>query len=484
MKKYIAYIVLLVPIFLVPIGIYSYYPDKLILWWAGLSFFALAFLLAWYRYEKILFLIMTISLPLSFSVSLGGGLQVDTPSEIIIALLATATVIKYVLFEKHLCARLTKLDPISVVITLYILWNIIALFFSEMTMVSIKAMLVQLSYILVFYTLFRDLLKRTNTSISVIYIYYGATLSLVLIYSFWNWIPYQFVSQAAILIAEPFFSDHTILSTALVFLLPFFIAYAYDKSKQYKVLLITVAVVLMVIILMLHARAAWLSILLSVALLAMFYFGLRIKQFYVLICMGLVVIYAFQEPLKNAVAVNHSDSSAKHASLVEETQSVVNINNDVSNLERINRWSCAWRMFLDRPMFGFGLGTYQFQYIDYQRSSEMTRISVTSPYHKHRQGTGGSAHSEYFLRLSETGLLAFILFVLLWFVALKTGLDCIDQKANTKEKIYIYAILFALTSYFIHSFFNNFLETGKIAFLFWTALALLSHKKYSLNTKH
>ena len=269
---------------------------------------------------------------------------------IIIALLALATVLRYLFFEENIVAKFLKIDLISCVISMYILWSVVALLFSEMGMVSLKTVMVQLSYVLVFFVAFRDLLKQQNISVSHIYMYYAVTLILVLVYCFWNWIPYQFVSQAAILIAEPFFSDHTILSTALVFVMPFLIVYGYDSKKQYKWLLLCATIVFMIVVIMLHARAAWISILISICLLAMFYFGLRMKQFYLLLCLGLLSIYVFQGAIMNTIAVNQSDSSAKHANLVEETQSVININNDVSNLERINRWSCAWRMFLDRPI--------------------------------------------------------------------------------------------------------------------------------------
>ena len=58
--------------------------------------------------------------------------------------------------------------------------------------------------------------------------------------------------------------------------------------------------------------------------------------------------------------------------------SVGNITTDVSNLERLNRYSCAWRMFQDRPITGFGAGTFPIAFLPYQRQEEMTRISVTT----------------------------------------------------------------------------------------------------------
>ena len=57
-------------------------------------------------------------------------------------------------------------------------------------------------------------------------------------------------------------------------------------------------------------------------------------------------------------------------------KSVSNVTTDPSNLERINRWKCAARMVSERPVFGFGPGTYVFKYSPFQKSDEITLIST------------------------------------------------------------------------------------------------------------
>jgi len=49
------------------------------------------------------------------------------------------------------------------------------------------------------------------------------------------------------------------------------------------------------------------------------------------------------------------------------------------------------------PVFGFGPGTYQFEYGPYQHSTEKTLISTNF-------GDRGNAHSEYIGPLAEEGL--------------------------------------------------------------------------------
>ena len=75
-------------------------------------------------------------------------------------------------------------------------------------------------------------------------------------------------------------------------------------------------------------------------------------------------------------------------------------------MERINRWKCALKMFIEKPVFGWGPGTYQFQYARFQLSKDRTIISSNS-------GDMGNTHSEYLGPLCESGFLGFFFFLLL-----------------------------------------------------------------------
>lgn len=61
-------------------------------------------------------------------------------------------------------------------------------------------------------------------------------------------------------------------------------------------------------------------------------------------------------------------------------------------------------MWEERPVMGWGPGTYQFNYAPFQKSDEMTIISTNA-------GDMGNAHSEYIGPLAEQGVpgLTFIL---------------------------------------------------------------------------
>ena len=145
---------------------------------------------------------------------------------------------------------------------------------------------------------------------------------------------------------------------------------------------------------------------------------------------------------------------------------MTNVKTDVSNTERINRWSCAYRMFLERPVFGFGPGTYQFQYNPFQKVSEMTYIST-------HHGDKGEAHSEYLKPLSESGLLGFLSQLSIVLASIFFGMKIIYTSKNKQTRLFATGILLGLMTFFIHGFMNFFLDTDKFSALYWGMLAML-----------
>jgi O-antigen ligase len=121
-------------------------------------------------------------------------------------------------------------------------------------------------------------------------------------------------------------------------------------------------------------------------------------------------------------------------------------------------------MIEDKPVLGFGPGTYQFFYGNYQVRKDMTHISTYS-------GSKGHAHSEYLNYLSETGLPGLIIFVSLLLSAFYTAVKLIYRLPNGFEKDMTYCLLLGLITFIIHGFFNGFIEFDKLAMPVFVAMA-------------
>ena len=150
----------------------------------------------------------------------------------------------------------------------------------------------------------------------------------------------------------------------------------------------------------------------------------------------------------------------------EHIKSISNISTDASNLERINRWMSAIRMFKERPLTGWGPGTYQFQYAPFQHSSEMTVISTNS-------GNRGNAHSEYIGLMAEQGLPGLMLMLVFLITLFSTGFRVVNALEVGSDRSIAICALLGLVSYFCHGVLNNFLDMDKAAVLVWGSASLL-----------
>jgi len=148
-------------------------------------------------------------------------------------------------------------------------------------------------------------------------------------------------------------------------------------------------------------------------------------------------------------------------------QSISNITTDASNLERINRWNSAMRMFEEKPFFGWGPGTYQFKYAPFQHSNEMTVISTNA-------GDRGNSHSEYIGPLAESGVLGAVTFIIIVIVVTYRGTKLYLRSTDKEIKLLTLGILIGLITYFVHGAMNNFLDTDKASVPFWGFIGILT----------
>jgi putative inorganic carbon (HCO3(-)) transporter len=124
-------------------------------------------------------------------------------------------------------------------------------------------------------------------------------------------------------------------------------------------------------------------------------------------------------------------------------------------------------MFEERPWMGFGPGTYERKYGDYQVLSQITRISSWV-------GDRGDAHSEYLGVLSEQGIPGLIFLGGLFLLSLKIGMDIVYRNSDPKIGGMAMAILMGLSTYYFHGFVNDFIDIDKAAVLFWGMISMLA----------
>ncbi len=369
------------------------------------------------------------------------------------------------------------LHPVTIALYVYLAGSLLSALTSAMPLVSFKSLVVRLTYTGVYYFLLYEAMAAPDTTVKKLFSWYGSALALVVAYTIYRHAGYHFSKDTSGIVALPFFNDHTIYSACIALVLPLFIILAGNKFNEsgriFPIFVYRLLVLLFLAgIFFSYCRATWVS--LAAACLFAGLLMIRFRPSWLLagLCIASILLYLNREMVLDTFRENRYDSNARGAGLEEQTRSITNISSDESNGERLNRWKCAIRMIAERPLTGFGSGTYQFQYLFYQRADEMTRISVTNPNHIEK-GHGGSAHNEYLLAFSEGGLMVFLPFVFILLLVFYRGMKNQYRLKDPALKKTHAALLIGLATYVAHGFFNNFLDTDKAAFLFWSIILSL-----------
>ena len=266
-------------------------------------------------------------------------------------------------------------------------------------------------------------------------------------------------------VMKPFFKDHTSYGAVLAMLLPPAIAMVWKKHKTSlaRVLWGLGVVWLSVGTVLSYTRAAWVSLAAVGALWGVMKLGVRLKTLLAVSVVALGGLVLSWDALVIQLERNNQDSSDNFSQHIE---SITNVSTDDSNLERLNRWSCALAMFEARPFWGWGPGTYQFEYAPFQTSTLRTRISTNN-------ADLGNAHSEYLGPLAEQGLLGLLAILSLLMATLHLGFKLHRTLTDPESRAWAMGLFLGIMTYFVHGVLNNFLDTDKASAPFWGFLAIL-----------
>ncbi|NOY37070.1 MAG: O-antigen ligase family protein [Chlorobi bacterium] len=428
-----------------------------------------ALLLAYFAFFSLdVFFLVTVALvPLSVPLQIitpNLGFDLSLPAEPLMIFILLLLVMKG-LREPLFPAALLR-HPLTLIIMIYLSWMFVTAVTSTMPLVSFKYFLAHLWFIASAYFLGFLLFSKTK-NIYLFLLVYILPLVLVILYAFYNQSLAGFINQKAAHSAmRPFYNDHTAYGAILAMFIPV-IAGFLSLPKQSRPVSSTASFLLLLLfltaLLFSYSRAAWISVAGMFVVFILIWFRVRVEIIVTGIGILIVAFFIFQSSIWIKLQENRQESST---SLAKHLESVANVRSDASNMERILRWKCALDMFAEKPLTGWGPGTYMFQYAPFQRSYDRTIISTNF-------GDRGNAHSEYLGPLSETGWPGLLSVFLILVFALHTGIRTYLRTHDRETGILSLAITLGLVTYFIHGLLNNFLDTDKASVPFWGFMAIL-----------
>lgn len=415
-----------------------------------------------FSFDKVLLLIIFIT-PLSVKLKDAGlNVGISLPAEPLMVAVLIIFLLK-IMFDYQYDRKILR-HIVAVAILLNLLWIFITSITSQLPVVSFKFFVARLWFVIPMFFVLILYLKNYN-NIRKIWWYYAAAFVIVIFYTITNHYLHGFAPKSNTWVMDPFYNDHTAYGAALCMFIPLFGGFVFNREYKYqtRAMALIIFLIMVIALYLSFSRAAWVSLIVALPFMIVLYLKIRFRYVFLSLIVFIALIYTLRFEILNFLARNEQDSSAH---FVEHVRSITNISTDASNLERINRWQSAFRMFDQRPVFGYGPGTYQFLYAPYQRARDRTIITTNF-------GDVGNAHSEYIGPLAESGLLGMLTFMFVAVTAIATGVRVYRRTTQREIKIFVLGLTTGLISYLAHGLLNNFLDTDKLSVPFWGFVATL-----------
>lgn len=440
----------------------TYLITKEIYWAMALPALLAVVLLYFFAFDKVILLVALVT-PLSITLKdYELSAAISLPSEILLVGLLVFFFIK-IFYEHNLELSYLK-HPISIALMVHLLWMLITSLTSEIPLVSFKYLLSQMWFIIPMYFM-GVLFFRQEANIRRFIRSYVFSLLIVIVYTTIRHAQVGFDEEIGHWVMDPFYNDHTAYGAVTALFAPVMFALALDRAhgRFWQIFAIIATIMLIMALYLSFSRAAWIGLIFSIIVFLIILFKIPFRWVF-FTGVGLVgFFFAFQQQILDKLEKNKQDSSAN---FIEHVQSISNISTDASNLERINRWQSAIRLFKERPVFGWGPGTYQFTYAPYQLSKEKTIISTNA-------GDRGNAHSEYIGPLAERGLPGMLIVMTLFALSIYYGFRSYYKATEKHHRRLAIGLILGLVSYYVHGVMNNFLDTDKLSVPIWAFFAMI-----------
>lgn len=355
--------------------------------------------------------------------------------------------------------------PVSIAIYAYLGWLLFSSIMSVDVVVSFKSLLMRLWFIVSFYFLMTQLIAADKKNITRCILAYSLGMIFTILYTTYNHALADFSHQSSYRAMFPIFRDHTSYGAALAMLLPaVFVCMRFSRNDvNIKVLYSVLLGILAIALVLSYSRAAWLGVAFAIGVLVLVKLKVSFKTLCIIIGFLAVIIIPIRNEIYFALQKNDTDSSMD---MMEHIKSASNISTDESNIERINRWKSALRMFQAEPVVGFGLGTFAFSYAPFQISDDLSNASTNA-------GNRGNAHSEYLGLLAETGFMGLLCYLAIIITTISAAVRVFKHNTSVFAQQTALFLLLSLSTYYLHGFLNNFLDMDKIASLFWGFMAVI-----------
>lgn len=411
-----------------------------------------------------LYYLMLAAIPISTEIELPGGLGTDLPSE---PLMWALTLVAAAWLARHwrTVDRRFLLHPITLALLAHLAWMTLTCLTTTYPVVSFKYWLAKGWYVTVFFFLAGHIFQREQDVKALLWWFFVSlilTVCIVLVRHSAKGFTFEEVNY----VMGPFYRNHVTYACIQAVFLPFVwlgIRRYRRYSRPWWILIIGVAL-LIVGINFAYTRAAYVALLAAIGIYAI----VRLRLLQVALLIAAICLSAF------IALVTYRDNWLLFAPNYERTVTHKRFDNlleattrleDISVMERVYRWVAAAYMIEERPLMGFGPGTFYFNYQAYT----VTRFRTYVSHNPERSGI----HNYYLMIAVEQGLPGLAFFLLFFVLVLLWGQHAYHRLRDTGRRYVVMAALLSFAISGLLMLMNDFVETDKIGSLFFICAALV-----------
>ncbi len=411
-----------------------------------------------------LFFLLIACIPLSVEFNFTPSLGTDLPIEPLIIGLMFAYFGFLLSGTKRWSMQVIK-HPILLLLLLHFLWSAMATVNSGAPLLSVKWLLAKLWYISTFTFLGLELL-REERDFRRLYWFLSVPLVFTALWVLSRQMSSGFSFEYDDTAMGPFYRNHVNYAATLSIASPFlFFGYQWFKGHKWSKLLWFASLLITLMgIQFSYTRAAYIALAMAVGVYYIVRFRLMkhtllVTSFAAIIGVGYLVYdnnYMKFAPNfeKTIVQDNFND-------LVSSTYKL----QDISTMERVNRWVAGAHMVADRPLMGYGPSCFYTFYKKYLVARFRTYVT--------RNNEHSTAHCYYLLMMIEQGFIGFLIWVALVFGILISGERIYHQTDNENRRRVVLMALLSQTIIFAFLLINDMIETDKVGSFFFLNIAIL-----------
>lgn len=411
---------------------------------------------------RIPFYLLFACIPLSWEQELAYGFGTDLPTEPLMMFLLGATFL-FLLKNMSTISAKVFLHPITLFLLAHYSWTWASAIFSENIFVSVKFGLAKTWYVAVFYLLAILLMRKVKDFEKLFHVVIWP-LTIVTIIILVNHAQKGFSFESANFVMAPFFRNH-VTSAALMSVVVPFIGYLWWKNDHF--LLRSALTVSMLVILagiyFSYTRAAYLAVIMSLAVFPILYFRLMKP----VLGMAVVVVVLFvQTMVHDNTYLRYSpnyDTTISHNTF-EDLVSATYKGTDISTMERVYRWVAGYGMVVEKPWMGFGPGNFYNYYKGYTLTLFKTYVSDNPE--------KSGIHCYYLMILIEQGFIGLLILVALIFVVLLMMENLYHRLKDERDRAVVMATTMCFVIILLFQVINDLIETDKMGPFFFLCMAI------------